>query len=88
VGTLVLVYTKITFVGRTSMEIQIEVQTEDLFTGQRTKALTSYYTMVAVDGEGRPKSVPPLIVYTEEEEKLFNEGMQRYNARKAGQSKA
>jgi acyl-CoA hydrolase/rubrerythrin len=88
VGTLVLVYTKITFVGRTSMEIQIEVQTEDLFTGQRTKALTSYYTMVAVDSEGRPKTVPPLIVYTEEEEKLFNEGMQRYNARKAGPSKA
>jgi len=85
VGSLVLVYAKITFVGRTSMEIQIEIQTEDLFTGKRIKALTSYYTMVAVDDEGRPKSVPPLIVYTEEEEKLFKEGMQRYNARKARQ---
>jgi acyl-CoA hydrolase/bacterioferritin (cytochrome b1) len=88
VGSLVLVYAKITFVGRTSMEIQIEVHTEDLFTGERIKALTSYYTMVAVDDEGRPKLVPPLIVYTEEEEKLFNEGMQRYNARKAAQAKA
>ncbi|OGP82198.1 MAG: hypothetical protein A2Z08_01090 [Deltaproteobacteria bacterium RBG_16_54_11] len=88
VGALVLVYAKITFVGRTSMEIQIEVETEDLSNGQRTKALTSYYTMVAVDDEGQPKQVPPLIVYTEEEEKLFNEGMQRYNARKTAQAKA
>jgi uncharacterized protein (TIGR00369 family) len=88
VGSLVLVYAKITFVGRTSMEIQIEVETEDLSTGERMRALTSYYTMVAVDDEGRPKTIPPLIVYTEEEEKLFNEGMQRYNARKTAQAKA
>ncbi len=88
VGSLVLVYAKITFVGRTSMEIEIEVHTENLFTGEKIKALTSYYTMVAVDDEGRPKLVPPLIVYTEKEEKLFNEGMQRYNARKAAQADA
>ena len=88
VGSLVLVYAKITFVGRTSMEIQIEVETEDLSNGQRVKALTSYYTMVAVDDEGRPKTVPPLIVYTEEEEQLFNEGLQRYNSRKTAQAKA
>jgi acyl-CoA hydrolase/bacterioferritin (cytochrome b1) len=88
VGTLVLVHAKITFVGRTSMEIQIEVETENLFTGERVRALTSYYTMVAMDDEGRPKTVPPLIVYTEEEEQLFNEGMQRYNARKTTQAKA
>ncbi len=88
VGSLVLVYAKVTFVGRTSMEIQIEVETEDLFTGERIRALTSYYTMVAVDDEGRPKTVPPLIVYTEEEEQLFNEGLQRYNSRKAAQAKA
>lgn len=87
VGSLVLVYAKITFVGRTSMEIQIEVETENLFTGERMRALTSYYTMVAVDDEGRPKTIPPLMVYTEEEEKLFNEGLQRYNSRKAVQAK-
>ena len=88
VGMLVLVHTKITFVGRTSMEIQIDVETENLYTGERVQALTSYFTMVAMDDEGRPKTVPPLIVYTEEEEQLFNEGMQRYNARKEAQTKA
>ena len=88
VGMLVLVHAKITFVGRTSIEIQIDVETENLYTGERVQALTSYFTMVAMDDEGRPKTVPPLIVYTEEEEQLFNEGMQRYNARKAAQTKA
>jgi uncharacterized protein (TIGR00369 family) len=55
VGSLVLVYAKITFVGRTSVEIQIEVETENLFTGERVRALTSYYTMVAVDDEGQKR---------------------------------
>jgi len=87
VGSLVLVYATITFVSRSSMEVQIEVHTENLDDEKRIKALTAYYTMVAVDNEGRSKPVPPLIIYTEEEEKLFNEGMQRYNARKEKQGK-
>ncbi len=83
VGDLVLVHGKITFASRSSMEIRIDVEAENLLTGKRVPALTAYYVMVAVNFEGKPVAVPPLIVTTEEEERLFNEGLARYQARKA-----
>jgi acyl-CoA hydrolase len=87
VGDLVLVHGKITFTSRSSMEVRIEVEAENLLTGKRLPALTAYYVMVAVSLEGKSVEVPPLIVITEEEEKLFNEGLARYQARKAKSGK-
>jgi len=87
VGDLVLVHGKITFTSRSSMEIRIDVEAEDLLTGKRRQALTAYYVMVAVDLQGKPVEVPPLIVITEEEDSLFNEGLARYKARKAKSEK-
>jgi acyl-CoA hydrolase len=87
VGDLVLVHGKITFTSRSSMEVRIEVEAENLLTGKRLPALTAYYVMVAVSLEGKSVEVPPLIVITEEEEKLFNEGLTRYQARKAKSGK-
>jgi len=87
VGSLVTVNTRITFVSRSSMEVQVELFTENLESEKRLKALTSHYTMVAVDNMGQPKSIPELTLFTEKEEELFNEGMERYNARKEKQSK-
>ena len=87
VGDLVIVHGRITFTSRSSMEIQIEVEAENLLTGKRLQVLTSYYIMVAVDAEGKSIEVPPLIVSTEEEERLFNEGLARYQARKAKSGK-
>jgi len=63
--------------------VQIEVEAENLLTGKRVQALTAYYIMIAVDAGGKSVEVPPLIVMTEEEERLFNEGSARYQARKA-----
>lgn len=83
VGELVLVHAKVTFVSRSSMEIKIEVDAENLRTGEKRRALSAYYVMVAVDLNGKAVEVPPLIVITEEEEKLFSEGLARYQARKA-----
>ncbi len=82
VGSLVLVHAAVTFVSRSSMEVRIEVETEDLDSEKRIKALTAYYTMVAVDHQGKPQPVPPLIIYTEEEERRFQEGLRRYKERK------
>jgi len=87
VGELVLVHGKITFTSRSSMEVRIEVEAENLLTGKRLPALTAYYVMVAVNLEGKAVGVPPLIVITEEEERLFNEGLARYETRKAKSGK-
>jgi len=82
VGDLVLLHARITYAGRTSMEVRIDVETEDLFTGNRVKALTAYFTVVAIDAHGTPATVPPLIVSTDEEAELYEEGKARYEARK------
>ncbi len=82
VGSLVIVRGRLTFVSRSSMEVQVRVETEDLVAGQRVGALTAYFVMVALDAGGRPTEVPVLILATEEEERLFGEGQARYQARK------
>ena len=83
VGDLVLIHARLTFVSHSSMEVQVEVETENLWTEKNVKSLTAYFIMVALDSDGKPGGVPPLLVCTEEEERLFDEGSIRYQTRKA-----
>ena len=54
-------------VGRTSMEVGVRVETENLRTGEIRRTASAYLTYVALDEKGRPLEVPPLILETEEE---------------------
>ena len=89
VGDLVLIHAKLTFVGHTSMEVRVEIEAEaeDLGTGERRQAMMAHYIMVATDSKGKPVAVPPLIVITEDEERLFSEGLARYQEVKEKSSK-
>jgi acyl-CoA hydrolase len=78
VGEVVLIHAKLTFVGHTSMEVWVQIDAQNLNTEERRTAMTAHYIMVATDAKGKPVSVPPLMVITEEEERLFNEGLARY----------
>ena len=69
VGQLAVIAARMTFAGRTSMEIRVDVQSEDLLTGRREQTSTAYVTFVAIDKKGHPKPVPPLIPETEEEQR-------------------
>lgn len=82
VGNLVTVNAHLTFVCRRTMEVEFVVVAEDLATGLNTEALKAYFIMVALDQQGRPKEVPPLILETEEERRRFEEGRLRYEVRK------
>ena len=59
VGELVTFRASINQAGRTSMEIGIRVEAENIRTGERRHTNSCYFTMVAVDAEGRPTAVPP-----------------------------
>ena len=78
VGEVVLIHAKLTFVGRTSMEVLVEIDAQNLGTEERRPAMTAHYIMVATDNKGKPVPVPGLIAITEEEERLFAEGLARY----------
>ena len=69
VGELVTFRARVNHAGRTSMEIGIRVEAEDIRKGSRRHTNSCYFTMVAVDDEGRPAEVPTLEVSTELEKK-------------------
>ena len=84
VGQLALIAARMTYTGRTSMEIRVDVQCEDLLTGARRQTSTAYLTFVAIDKQGRPAPVPPLILETEDERREAREA----EARRAERLKA
>ncbi len=67
VGELVTFLATINYAGRTSMEVGIRVEAENIRTGLRRHTNSCYFTMVAVDDEGRAANVPPLSLETETE---------------------
>jgi len=69
IGQLAIISARMTYVARTSMEIRVDVQSEDLLTGAREQTSTAYLTFVAVDKKGQPIPVPPLLCETEEEKR-------------------
>jgi len=78
VGDLVTVNAFLTFVGHSSMEIEVEVIAEDIIAEKETHALTAYFILVALDEQGKPTKVPPLIVSSEWEKELWEKGKRRY----------
>jgi acyl-CoA hydrolase len=81
VGQLAVIAAKMTYTGRTSMEIRVDVQCEDLLSGERQKTSTAYLTFVAIDKQGRPAPVPPLVLETDEDRREWREAETRRAAR-------
>jgi acyl-CoA hydrolase len=68
VGQVALIHARLTFVDRSSMEIRVDVESEDVLSGERRKTGTAYVTFVALDPvTRRPTPVTPLLLETEEE---------------------
>ncbi len=81
VGQLAVIAAKMTYTGRTSMEIRVDVQCEDLLSGERRQTSTAYLTFVAIDKQGRPAPVPPLVLETDEDRREWREAESRRAAR-------
>ncbi len=80
-GHLVILKGQIQYAGTTSMEVGVEVFSENTLTGERSHASTAVLTYVAVDFEGRPIPVPELILSTDEEKVRFAEAAKRKTSR-------
>ena len=78
VGNYVTVNARLTYTSQSTMEIQVKVTAEHVMKEQEWEALTAYFIFVAVDENGKPQQVPPLILETEEERELFTAGEERY----------
>ena len=81
VGELVSCVGYVTYVGRTSVETTIEIFAQNVFTGVKRHTNTARVTMVALDGDMKPRPVPRLICETREEKITFLEGRLRRELR-------
>jgi len=77
VGDFVTFTARLNWTGRTSMEVEVNVEAEHLLTGQMTHTNIAYLVFVALDQEGHPVEVPGLILETEEERRRWVQGSQR-----------
>lgn len=82
VGELVTFRASINYAGRTSMEIGIRVEAETIRTGERRHTNSCYFTMVAVDAEGRPTAVPPYMPATPARERRLKAAEARRELRR------
>jgi acyl-CoA hydrolase len=72
----------VTWTGRSSMEVFVKIISENLKTGERKIAATAFLTFVALDANGKPTQVIPVIPQTEEEKKLHDTAPARALIRK------
>jgi acyl-CoA hydrolase len=83
VGNLVTVKAMVNAAWRTSMEVGVRVESENIRTGEVAHSSAAYLTMVALDDEGRPTEVPGIAPETPEEERREREAQLRRDNRLA-----
>lgn len=83
VGMLVTCVAELTYVGRTSMEVRVEVFAEDPLSGVSKRTNTAYLVYVALDEEGHPTAVPGLLLETHEQRLRAQHAIERQAYRKA-----
>jgi acyl-CoA hydrolase len=81
VGNLLTVKATVNAAWRTSVEVGVRVEAENVRTGEVTHTSAAYLTMVALDDEGRPVEVPPVRPETAEEERRAREAQVRRDNR-------
>jgi acyl-CoA hydrolase len=81
VGDVLFFKSSLNLVGRTSMEIGVRVEAENLITGEVRHAASAYLTYVALDQHGKPRDVPPLILETDEDRRRNTEAKRRRDVR-------
>ena len=81
IGDLLELKGRLNFVGKSSMEVGVEVFAENLEEGDINFAGRAIVTMVALDESARPIQVPRLKLQTEEDKNFFQAGLKRYDER-------
>lgn len=76
-GELVTAHASVNFAGRTSMEVGVKIEAENLVTGERRHTNSCYVTYVAVDQGGKPTPVPPIVPESEAERRRYQAAEQR-----------
>jgi acyl-CoA hydrolase len=82
-GELLMLKASINLVGRTSMEIGVRVEAENLLTGYVRHIASAYLTFVALDTAQKPREIPPIILETDDERRRNTQAIERKKVRMA-----
>ena len=77
VGDLIILKSRVTCVFKTSLEVEVEVFSEAIKTGERRLTSKAYLTFVSLDDNGKPAAVPPLLIETPEDEQRCRDAQVR-----------
>jgi len=83
VNDLVTVRARVNDAGRTSMEVGVRVEAESVGGHRRVHTSSAYLVYVALDEEGKPRPVPPVVAEGAEEQQRQREAKVRREARLA-----
>lgn len=83
IGSLVTFHASVNYTGRTSMEIGIKVISEDIKDHTIKNTNVCYFTMIAVDEDGKPSPVPKLDLQSEDDKRRYNDAITRRESRMA-----
>jgi acyl-CoA hydrolase len=81
VGDLIILKSRVTCVFTTSLEVHVDVFSEETLTGRRQRTSRAFLTFVAIDREGRRIRIPPLLAETDEDRRVCQEAQARRAAR-------
>ena len=81
IGNLVTFLASVNYTGKSSMEVGIKVIAEDIKNRTATHTNTSYFTMVALDPDGMPFEIEPLVIENEEQKRRYEAALARKKAR-------
>jgi acyl-CoA hydrolase len=81
VGDLIILQARVTAVWKTSLEVEVDVFSEETLTGVRRRTSRAYLTFVAINKDGTRHAIPPLTLTTDEERQKAAEAEERRQAR-------
>jgi acyl-CoA hydrolase len=81
VGDLIILKSRVTCAFKTSLEVEVEVFSEAIKTGERKLTSKAYLTFVSLGDDGKPKEVPPLLIETPEDEERCRQANTRRQER-------
>jgi uncharacterized protein (TIGR00369 family) len=81
IGEVLTLHASVNDVGTTSMECGVRVEAENPITGRKVHAASAYLVFVAIDEDGHPRPVPPLLAESEIEQRRQREAKLRRSKR-------
>ena len=81
IGWVVNMKASVNFTSKTSMEVGVRIEAENPKTSELFHTASAYMTFVALGSDGRPKSVPPLVLETDLEKRRFAAALRRREQR-------